>query len=170
MLGDLTWHTLVAIIAGVAVVGLILWVGLRNQSAATPQAGTQPDQSTAPTPNMVSRIVSWTSMLHRGSYRGPTRSLRRRGNSVDVLITDPMPADNDPVKGWVLERSVHTVTFVAEEAIAAGTVARVRPLNAADEIPWLEIAINECSQAEAEWRLACKFVKLPPYNILMLFG
>jgi hypothetical protein len=167
---DLNWQTLVAIVAGVVVVGLILWFGMRSQSANTPQSGTGTDQSAGAKPNVVSRVVSWTSMLARGGYRsGPTKSVRRKGNAVEVLLTDATRGDN-PVKGWVVERSIHSVTFEAKEAFPAGSVAKVRPLKAGDDVPWLEIEVHECSPLDDEWKLACKFVKLPPYNILMLFG
>jgi len=158
---EVAWQTVGAITIGLAVMGFILWMGLRNRTA---------DQSAAaPAPNLVSRVVSWTSMIHRGSYRDKTKSLHRTGGSVDVLITSAERPDS-PVKSWVLERSINAMTLVAEEPLDAGTVAKVRPLNASAEIPWIDININECSQQGAEWRIACRFVKVPPYSILMLFG
>jgi hypothetical protein len=168
MFADVAWQTLAAIAAGAIAVGLVLWIGLRSRSAGAPPA----DGSAAPAEppkNLVSRVVSWTSMIQRGGYRGKTKSLHRKGGSVDVLLADPARPDN-PVKAWVLERSVHVMTLVAEEALNAGTTSKVRPLNAADNIPWIDVAVQECSQAESEWRIVCKFVKVPPYNILMLFG
>jgi len=71
MFGDLAWQTVAAIAAGLGVMGLILWVGLRNRSAdAAPPDAQQPQPANAPKPNLVSRVVSWTSMVHRGGYRG----------------------------------------------------------------------------------------------------
>lgn len=165
MFGNITLQMAAAIGCGLVAMGLVLWVGLRNRSVDT----TQPKPADAAPPNVVSRIVSWTSMVARGGYRGQTKSLHRSGGSVDVLITDSAHADS-PVKSWVLERSVSSMTLVAEEAFGAGTVAKVRPLNAPDDIPWIEINIHECSPQESEWRIVCRFVKVPPYNILMLFG
>ena len=158
---EVGWETAAAIAVGLAVMGLVFWLGLRNRTA---------DQSaTAPAPNLISRVVSWTSMIHRGSYREKTKSLHRSGGSVDVLIASADRPDN-PVKSWVLERSINAMTLVAEEPLDAGTVAKVRPLNASPEVPWVDININECSGQGTEWRIACRFVKVPPYNILMLFG
>lgn len=122
MFGDLAWHTVAVLMAGVAITGLVLWVGLRNRQQPDAQ---RPKPADAPQPNLVSRIVSWTSMVNRGGYRGPTRSRHRPGGSVDVLITDPARAAH-PVKGWVQERSVNTPTLVAEQAFDAGTIGKVR--------------------------------------------
>jgi hypothetical protein len=167
MFADVPYQTLAAIAAGVSITGLILWIGLRNRPAAAPPADGKP--ADAPAPNVVSRIVSWTSMLQRGGYRGKSQSLHRKGGSVDVLLTDPARPDS-PIKAWVLERSVHVMTLVAEEAFNPASTGKVRPLNAADNIPWIDVEVQECNPAETEWRIVCKFVKVPPYNILMLFG
>jgi hypothetical protein len=168
MFGDFAWQTPAAIAAGLVVMGLVLWIGLRSRpSEAAKTDGEQP--AAAPPPKLVSRIVSWTSMLQRGGYRGKTKSLHRSGGSVDLLITDEARGDN-PVRGWVAERSVNTLTLVSEESFSAGSVAKVRPVNAPDGIPWVEINIHECSPNDSEWKIVCRFVKIPPFNILMLFG
>src|SRR5271166_1979243 len=139
MFADFAWQTTAAIGAGVAVMGLILWFGLRGRpSEAAKPDGEQP--AAEPPPKLVSRIVSWTSMLQRGGYRGKTKSLHRSGGSVDVLITDEARGDN-PVRSWVAERSVNTLTLVSEEAFPAGSIAKVRPANAPDGVPWVEINI-----------------------------
>lgn len=173
LFADLDWGTLVGITAGVAVTGLVLWLGLRNQSAAAPRtkpaeaSGTNPAKP--PPPKLISRIVSWTSMVYRGSYKDKTHSLRRRGGSVDVLLTDPA-REGSPIKGWVVERSVHVLTIAAAAAFTPGTIVKVRPMNAPDNIPWVEAEVQECEQVETEWRVECRFVKIPPYGVLMLFG
>lgn len=163
MFAEVPWQTVVAIAVGVAIMILVLWIGLRNRK------GDGAEPSAASPPNLVSRIVSWTSMIHRGSYRGETKSLHRTGGSVNVLIATAERPDS-PVNSWVLERSINAMTLVAQEPFEAGTLAKVRPLNASAEIPWVDINVNECTQLGTEWRIACRFVKVPPYNILMLFG
>lgn len=173
LFAELDWGMLAGISVGVAVVGLVFWVGLRIQSTKKP--GTDPSETTGtvaaqlPPPSLVSRIVSWTSMLYRGSYKGETRSLRRRVGSVDVLLTDPASA-GDPVNGWVEERSVHVLTIGATAAFRVGSIVKVRPLNAPDSVPWVEAEVRECEPVDNEWRVVCKFVKIPAYSVLMLFG
>lgn len=161
IVADIAWQTAAAVAVGLAITGLILWLGLRNRTADIP--------TDTPPPKLLSRVVSWTSMIHRGSYRDETKSLRPTRGSVEVLIATSARPDN-PVMSRVLEKSIHSLTLVAEEPVDPGTVAKVRPLNAPDTIPWVEINVNECNQEANEWRIACRFVKVPPYSVLMLFG
>jgi hypothetical protein len=169
MFADFAWQTPAAIAAGLAVMGVILFVGLRSRQSEPAKKTDGEKPAAAPPPKLVSRIVSWTSMIQRGGYRGKTKSLHRSGGSVDVFITDEARGDN-AVRSWVAERSVNTLTLVAEESFSAGSIAKVRPVNAPDGIPWIDINIHECSPHEHEWKIVCRFVKVPPYNILMLFG
>jgi hypothetical protein len=156
---------LAAIPVGVAVVGLVLWLGLRKQLIEKPG----PEAAPAAPPKLVSRIVSWTSMVARGAYKGEARSLRRRVGAVDVLLTDPA-REGSPVTGWVVERSVHVLTVEAEAAFDVGTIVKVRPVTAPESVPWVEAEVQKCEPVENQWRIACKFVKIPAYGVLMLFG
>jgi hypothetical protein len=162
MFDNVPWQTVAALGIGLAVVGLVVWVSVRKRAAPSP-TDDEP-KSTAP-----ERAVSWTSMVARGGYDGKTKPKRRAGGSVDVLIADEA-RKGSPVEAWVVERTVSAMTLMAQGAFGTGSVAKVRPLHAGDDVPWCEIEIHECTQEEDEWKIACKFVKVPPYSVLMLFG
>ncbi len=164
---------LASILAGLVAAGVLFKLGLGTRPVNEPSP--RPDQAPGGNPSpakprkLISRIVSWTSMVYRGGYNARSHSVHRRGGSVDVFITDAA-RESGPIRGWVVERSVHTLTLAAAAAFPVGTVAKVRPQHAPENIPWVEAEVLECEQVEMEWRVVCKFVKIPPYGVLMLFG
>jgi hypothetical protein len=59
---------------------------------------------------------------------------------------------------------------MAPEAIKPGTVLSVRPTSAEDIVPWVDLEVCVCRPADECFELGCRFVKTPPYSILLLFG
>ena len=55
-------------------------------------------------------------------------------------------------------------------ALATGSIISIRPKTAEEIIPWVELEVCSCQPAEGAYEVGCRFVKTPPYSILMLFG
>ena len=104
-----------------------------------------------------------------GSQTEQRRSLRRAGNLVEILYARP---DNRKVtkRALVLDRSMGGLRLAAEEEIAGDTILMVLPVNASEQVPWIEIVVRTCRPVEDSFELGCQFVKTPQWSILLLFG
>jgi hypothetical protein len=103
---------------------------------------------------------------------GPSRraSPRRAGRHVDVLISDA-DRESPAHQGWVIDRSAGGLALGSLQPAEVGTLLSVRPLAAAEHDPWAEVEVRQCAELDhGSWRLGCKFVRTPPYSVMMLFG
>ncbi len=95
--------------------------------------------------------------------------IRRR--VVPVQVTD---ADGtvEPLPGYVIDRNTEGLTLELEEEgqLEAGTQVKVRPAEADVTVPWVLIEVQKCRKLRSSWRLKCKYVRVPPYTVRMLFG
>ncbi|HEV3235700.1 MAG TPA: PilZ domain-containing protein, partial [Gemmataceae bacterium] len=94
---------------------------------------------------------------------------RRGGNAVAVFIADPQRSD-EPRRGWVVDRSAGGLCIALDNPVEAGTVLRIRVCNAPVTVPWAEVEVKSCRKDGNQWEAGCKFVVIPSYNVLMLFG
>jgi hypothetical protein len=104
-----------------------------------------------------------------GVYGEKRAALRRPGNPVPVLISDA-PATAEPYYGWVLDRSVGGLRLTVETAVATGTILSLRPTNAPETAPWVQVEVRHCHQDGKNWELGCQFLKTPSWGVLLLFG
>jgi hypothetical protein len=104
-----------------------------------------------------------------GSTMDRRQALRRGGNPVAVLLTDE-DAEAEPIRAYVLDRSTGGLCLAVPEAIDAGTILSVRATNAPPTTPWVQLEVRNCRAVGNEFELGCKFVKTPPWSILLLFG
>lgn len=101
----------------------------------------------------------------------PASSSRRRGTPVAVVVTDA-DAQQEPVQGWVVDRSLDGLCLELEVSreVAAGTVLGVRPVDAPVTIPRVLVSVQHCQKSRRSWELDCQFVRTPPWSVRMLFG
>lgn len=104
-----------------------------------------------------------------GSPTDQRKSFRRGGNPVEVFYSVPEHKDNAQI-GWVFDRSVGGLGLIAASEWPAETVLAVRPTNAPQMTPWVEVEVRSCRQTEDGYELGCKFVRVPPWSILLMFG
>jgi hypothetical protein len=107
--------------------------------------------------------------IHGGTKERRT-ALRRKGTHVEVQLRD-RDAKIDRGTGWVIDRSVGGLCVTLDEPIEEKQKLCIRPVKAPDTIPWLLIEVKSCRRSkEGRWELGCQFVRLPTWNVLMLFG
>jgi PilZ domain len=97
------------------------------------------------------------------------RSFRRGGNSIGLLYKYT-GQKNGPVQASILDRSMGGICVMAHEALPAGTLLSIRPTQADDIVPWVDAEVCTCRPCDDYFELGCRFVKTPPYSILLLFG
>ena len=106
-----------------------------------------------------------------GSPTEQRKSFRRTGSSIEVFYALPENKSR-PQMGWVFDRSVGGVGLVVSEEMAEGLVLAVRPATAPDIVPWVDVEVRSCrpSSDGKGFDLGCKFVKTPPWSVLLMFG
>jgi serine/threonine protein kinase len=104
----------------------------------------------------------WNGVERRGSPR-------RRGNLVPVLVADS-PAQQEPIRGWVLDRSAGGLGLLVGEALEIGTLMRVRAERSDVAAQWVPVRIIHCRQERIRWRVGCQFVQKLGCEVLSTFG
>jgi hypothetical protein len=106
----------------------------------------------------------------QGATNDRRRALRRGGNPVAVLITD-VDCKSEAAFGFVLDRSTGGLCLSVKDEIPEGTVVSVRTTNAPPTVPWVQVEVRNCRKINSEeYELGCKFVRTPPWSVLLLFG
>jgi hypothetical protein len=93
---------------------------------------------------------------------------RRKGNQIEVLLADD--SEREPMRGWVIDRSMGGLCLVVERPLTEGSVLSVRPRQAPQTAPWTAVEIRSCRAEEDQWEVGCRFVQTPQWNDLLLFG
>jgi CheY-like chemotaxis protein len=62
-------------------------------------------------------------------------------------------------EGSVVNHSVEGFCLLASEAAETGTVLRVRPVDAGDPVPWVEVVVRYHLPHNDRWLLGCQFQK-----------
>ena len=96
---------------------------------------------------------------------------RRRGNPVDILLSDAK-IEVHPVRGVIVDRSVTGLGLELEEEgeVDPGTIISVRPKFAPDSTPWVRVIVRRREKTKIGWLLGCEFVKPPDGSALIQFG
>lgn len=145
------------LVVALAVAAPVLWFVRPVRAAA--RAAEVPTEELTPPPTT-------TSPMHAAEQR---RSFRRGGNSIGLYYKYPGKEDG-PGQASVVDRSMGGLCLMAPEAIPSGTILSIRPTNADDIVPWVEAEVCVCRPGDQCFKLGCRFVKTPPYSILLLFG
>ena len=97
------------------------------------------------------------------------KSFRRGGNSIGILYKHA-DSSEEPQQASVVDRSLGGLCLMTHVAIPVGTVLSVRPAGAENIVPWVDVEVCACRRGEESYEVGCRFVKVPPYSILLLFG
>ena len=149
---------LLALTAGLACAGTALVVGRvllgrRRQPKAAP----------GPEGGGHDPFVQGSTTEQRQAHR------RSQGCPVEVLLAGDAIPEAAPWRGWVVDRSVGGLRLAVPGLLAEGAVVAVRPAAAADA-PWTEVEVRSCQAVKDGWEVGCRFLKTPPYAVLLLFG
>jgi hypothetical protein len=115
------------------------------------------------------KAKSFFDVFAQGSPSNLRKAARRGGNLVEVLYARPEGRGN-PLKGWVMDRSVSGLCLWLGEDFPEGTILSVLPVSASSVTPWTDVEVCNCRPGQEGFEIGCKFVKSPPSLILMQFG
>ena len=98
------------------------------------------------------------------------QSVRRKGNQIDILIS-PDKKHEKCNPGRILDRSMGGLCLLVTESAKIGQTLHVRTADAPDHIPWVEVKVKRCREADGGgWELGCQYVTQPAGEVLDLFG
>jgi len=150
----------VGVLAAVVVL-LVGWMVSRRRSA-----GSFPPP---PSPNLKSGSNPAGDPFVQGANQERRIALRRGGNPVSILISDAN-AQAQPTPGYVVDRSTGGLCLSVSNSVPEGTVLSVRTTNAPQTVPWVQIEVKNCRLVGTEYELGCRFVRTPPWSVMLLFG
>lgn len=97
------------------------------------------------------------------------RSPRRKGAVIAVLLAESQKTTT-PETGYIMDRSLEGLCVQTATPRIAGSLLLVRPLAAPPGTPWLEIQVCSCRPGPEGWLLGCRFLRVPPADVRLLFG
>jgi len=94
---------------------------------------------------------------------------RRKGVPVAILVSD---ADGlaTPIPGWVIDRSLGGLGLTLPGAVLVGTTLSIRPAGGSRSVPWVALEVKHCRQEGERWIVGGRFLSMPPWSVLVLFG
>jgi hypothetical protein len=157
----------VGVLAAVVVL-FIGWMAARRRSAGS-AAGGLPISPVGNKGSLSATPTGDADPFLQGTNRERRGALRRGGNPVAILISNA-EAQSEPTHGWVVDRSTGGLCLSVPEAVPEGTVLSVRTSNAPATVPWVQIEVKNCRLVGKEYELGCRFVRTPPWSVMLLFG
>src|SRR5262245_23535364 len=104
-----------------------------------------------------------------GSASEKRETVRRKGNAIKVLIRGPSK-DDEPVVGYVLDRSGGGMALCTHLEFPNGAVLHVRPDSHFENGVWAKIEVRSVRRDRDDWHLGCKFIESLPWSVLLQFG
>jgi hypothetical protein len=96
-------------------------------------------------------------------------SSRRGGNAVTVLYALEAEPHNRK-EAFVADRSMGGLRLVIDDQLEPGTKLVVLPAKAPESTRWVEMEVRNVAKVDGQWEIGCKFLHMPPYATLVLFG
>jgi hypothetical protein len=98
------------------------------------------------------------------------RDPRRAGNLVRVVVAGALHRE-EPIRGFVLDRSPGGLGLSLPEAVEVDTVVRVRPDGLAHgPDKWHAVRVIHCHRDRVRWRVGCQFLERLAWADLRAFG
>jgi hypothetical protein len=96
-------------------------------------------------------------------------SRRRWGNPTEVFLNSPLWSKQ--VHGLVINRSLTGLAVFVDVEIQAGTVLKVRAVEAPYYVPWVDIEIKHCKKVGRNFIMGCQYrYEDIPWNVRVWFG
>lgn len=98
--------------------------------------------------------------------RGAPR--RKGGTHVEVQL---LPGEGqEPIPGWVLDRSIGGLGILVDQPLPAGAILKVRPRTAVESTPWTDVTVRSCRREGLQYVVGFQFHRTPNWSLLLQFG
>jgi hypothetical protein len=156
----------VAVGGGVAVVVLLVLFVISRRRQVAPVLVPPLPSAGAPA-SKKEEALTWSPPDQ--SFADRRGSVRREGGAVRVVLASPV-FRNGLNDGYVVDRSTGGLRVVMQAALAPGSTAQIRAVNAPDTVGFVTVIVRSCRKTGDSYELGCEFEKTPPWNVLLLFG
>lgn len=161
------WHSLpwTGIVAGVTAAALIVFTALiwirqePDETEDDPSARILNRDAPARAPGTVAQPKA----------RDRRTAARRDGRPVPVQIMEEDEVTEIGV-GHMMDRSHTGICFVTHFPIVSGKKVNIRPHQTGGKHAYLLVEVKHCHHVGAVWEVGCKFVKQPPWSLMMDLG
>jgi hypothetical protein len=141
-------------------VGLLIVIFLRSGRR-------KPAEFEQAKPNV--RSSHWVNTPGAGDPAERRSSVRREGTPVKVVIQSNA-FKSGSATGYVLDRSTGGLRIAIESGMAPGSTLQIRASHAPETIPSVTVIVRNCKDCGDHFEVGCEFDKMPPWNVLLLFG
>ena len=86
---------------------------------------------------------------------------------MEVLLTD---GKEEPLSGWVLDRSMGGVGVMLDKPLPEGLSLKIRPRKASEDTPWIAVHIKSCRQEGDQWEVGLQFDQTPNWSTWSCFS
>jgi hypothetical protein len=97
------------------------------------------------------------------------KHLRRKDIATPILLAKEKDG-GEPITCSVVDRSRGGLGILVDQPILQGTVIRVRPVQAPEDVAWVRLEVRHCGRRGAGWFLGCRFTEQLPWTVILLFG
>ena len=87
-----------------------------------------------------------------------------------VQAEEPHNDREEPLHGWLLNRSTGGVALLVEEALETETTVQITPDAPGGAQRWVEVRVVYCCVERIRWRVGCQFLRRLPWDELRMFG
>jgi hypothetical protein len=84
-------------------------------------------------------------------------------NKTDRVFISDADAISPPVTGQVLNCSVSKISLRVADSVNKGTILTWRPIGVPAAFGWASVEVKRASRDGQYWKLACRFVRTPPW-------
>jgi len=102
-------------------------------------------------------------------FKEQRTSLRRWGNPISIQLYDEMTM-NEPLTGWVINRSTGGLGMIVNAPLEVGSVLGVRPAQEGVDRPWVSLRIVYCYPERSSWRAGGAFLVPRSWRDIRIFG
>jgi hypothetical protein len=95
------------------------------------------------------------------------KNLRRGGRPRRITLSDGLAA---PALGWVVNRSRGGLGIALDRMVIEGTVIEVRPTDAPEDVPWVQLIVRSCRRKGKRWYIGCQFKAELSWSLILMFG
>src|SRR5262245_43239837 len=141
-------------VIGVTACGLAYLIG-RRYLVSKPRVDGDPDGPLS------------ADFLH-GVTRERRGAPRRNGTSVEVQLL--LGQNQDPIPGWVLDRSIGGLGILTEQELPNGAILKIRPRSASEATPWTDVTVRSCRRDGTHYEVGFQFHRTPNWSLLLQFG
>jgi hypothetical protein len=101
---------------------------------------------------------------------GPGNPQTAAGRERKCIAVEVEDVAGTLLAGWLVDRGGRDLILRLKGPVEAATLVTVRPARQPEPDAWVLMAVRSCQPDASAWRVVCRFLKMPPADVLTQFG